>query len=551
MWSYEDVPNRNWSLARQLLALQAVLLLVLVGAGVLLAYLDADRATEDHARQEVTAVAATVADSPSVRTALRAADPSAELQPFAERVRGDTGVDFITIMAPDGTRYTHPDPDRIGQRFIGNTEAALRGRMLTETYTGTLGPSIRAVAPVFDADRDQVVALVAVGITVSALSAELAERLPPLLIVAGAVLVVGLLGSYLVSARLRRQTRGVAPAELSGMFEYYSAILHSVREGLVLIGRDGRVVLCNDAARELLDLEAPVRDRPVEELGLAPGLVDTFISAGPRTDEIHVTGTRVLVVNTAPVRSGDRAMGTVVTLRDHTELQSLTGELDTMRGFAESLRSQAHEAANRLHAVVSLVELGRIDRALEFATAELAAAQQLTDRVVGSVSEPVLAALLLGKSAEADERGVDLVLTEDTATQDTQDSGDAQATGIDPRDLVTILGNLIDNAVDAAVQGAGASPGGPRVTVTVRTDAGELFLRVADSGPGVDAEAATEMFRKGWSTKPAGGPMGRGLGLALVGQAVRRYGGTIDVGQDEGAVFTVRLPVPAPRKENR
>lgn len=550
MWSDEDVPNRRWSLARQLLALQVVLVLVLVAGGVLLAYLDARRATEDRARQEVTAVAATVADSPSVRSALGTANPSTVLQPFAERVRADTGVDFITIMAPDRTRYTHPDPGRIGQQFIGNTAAALNGQMLTETYTGTLGPSIRAVAPVFDADRDEVVALVAVGITVTAISAELAERLPPLLIVAGAVLVVGLLGSYLVSARLRRQTRGMAPAELSGMFEYYSAILHSVREGLVLVGRDGRVVLCNDAARDLLGLDGTVRGARADELGLAPELADTLIAAGPRTDEIHVTDTRVLVANTAPVNSGDRAMGTVITLRDHTELQNLTGELDTVRGFAESLRSQAHEAANRLHAVVSLVELGRIDRALEFATAELEEAQRLTDRVMGAVSEPVLAALLLGKSAEADERGVDLVLTEDTAMQD-PGAADAEDPGIDPRDLVTILGNLIDNAVDAAVQGVDLRGAVARVTVTVRADPGELFLRVADSGPGVDTEAATEMFRKGWSTKPSTAPLGRGLGLALVGQAVRRHGGRIEVGHEEGAVFTVRLPTPAERKEDR
>lgn len=550
MWSDEDVPNRRWSLARQLLALQVVLVLVLVAGGVLLAYLDARRATEDRARQEVTAVAATVADSPSVRSALGTANPSTVLQPFAERVRADTGVDFITIMAPDRTRYTHPDPGRIGQQFIGNTAAALNGQMLTETYTGTLGPSIRAVAPVFDADRDEVVALVAVGITVTAISAELAERLPPLLIVAGAVLVVGLLGSYLVSARLRRQTRGMAPAELSGMFEYYSAILHSVREGLVLVGRDGRVVLCNDAARDLLGLDGTVRGARADELGLAPELADTLIAAGPRTDEIHVTDTRVLVANTAPVNSGDRAMGTVITLRDHTELQNLTGELDTVRGFAESLRSQAHEAANRLHAVVSLVELGRIDRALEFATAELEEAQRLTDRVMGAVSEPVLAALLLGKSAEADERGVDLVLTEDTAMQD-PGAADAEDPGIDPRDLVTILGNLIDNAVDAAVQGVDLRGAVARVTVTVRADPGELFLRVADSGPGVVTEAATEMFRKGWSTKPSTAPLGRGLGLALVGQAVRRHGGRIEVGHEEGAVFTVRLPTPAERKEDR
>ncbi|MBK1788542.1 sensor histidine kinase [Prauserella sp. ASG 168] len=528
-----DPSRRGWSLARQLLLLQVVLVSLLVGGGALLAYLDAAQATDEKATDEVVSVAATLADSPGVRDALTSPDPSAELQPFTEQVRADTGVDFITIMNRAGIRYTHPNPELIGKRFIGNTAPALRGEVFTETYTGTLGPSVRAVLPVFGTDR-KVLGLVSVGITVDAISAELSQRLPPVLAVAGGVLVVGMAGSYLVSARLRRQTRGFAPAELSGMFEYYEAILHSVREGLVLVGRDGRVVLCNDAARELLALPDDIRGRAVGQLGLAPELVSTFVSTEPASDELHVTETRVLLVNTVPVRSRDRAMGTVVTLRDHTELQSLTGELDTVRGFAESLRSQAHESANRLHAVVSLVELGRVEQAVEFATAELETAQQLTDRVVGAVAEPVLAALLLGKSSEASERGVELVLTEDTAMDDTTPH-------IDSRDLVTIVGNLIDNAVDAAIEEAAERA--PRITVTVRTDDGELLMRVADTGPGIADADATDIFRRGWSTKPGGGAEGRGLGLALVGQAVRRHGGTVNVVNDPGAVFTVRIPL--------
>ncbi len=193
------------------------------------------------------------------------------------------------------------------------------------------------------------------------------------------------------------------------MFEYYEAILYAVREGLVLLDHEGRVVLCNDAARELLGLRANPQGLAAGALGLAPELTAALVSTEPRSDEIHVSDTRVLVINTVPVRSRDRAMGNVVTLRDNTELQALTGELDTVRGFAESLRAQGHEAANRLHTVVSLVELGRIEQAVKFATAELKTAQQITDLVVSAVAEPVLAALLLGKSTEASERGVELV----------------------------------------------------------------------------------------------------------------------------------------------
>lgn len=543
----------RWSLARRLLVLQAVVVGLLVVVGTALAGLDARRAAHDRAEQTVTAVAESIADSPNLREALDRPDPTSVLQPYTELIRHDTGIDFVTIMAPDGTRYTHPEPARIGGRFVGNTAPALAGRTFSETYTGTLGPSVRTVAPVFgdaaSGERGRVVALVAVGITVREIAAEFEERLLSLALVAVAVLGVGIAGSYLISARLRRQTRGVAPRELREMFDYYEAILHAVREGLLLTDRSGRVVLYNDAARDLLGLPPAgrARGRPAADLGLPDALTAALVSPAPRSDEIHVGDTRVLVVNTSPVRSGDRAMGNVVTLRDHTELQGLTGELDTVRGFAESLRSQAHEAANRLHTVVSLVELGRPEQAVEFATSELAAAQRLTDRVVGAVGEPVLAALLLGKSAEAAERGVELDLGADSAL-------DGPAGGIEPRDLVTILGNLIDNAVDAAIAGAGRRP--PRVTVTVRSEPDALVLTVADSGPGVDPAAVPDLFRRGWTTKDAGDDaVGRGLGLALVGQAVRRNGGTVEVGGggtgastdrdggESGAEFTVRLPV--------
>jgi sensor histidine kinase regulating citrate/malate metabolism len=223
-----------------------------------------------------------------------------------------------------------------------------------------------------------------------------------------------------------------------------------------------------------------------------------------------------------------------VTLRDVTELQALTGELDSERGFTQALRSQAHEAANRLHTVVSLIELGRAEEAVDFATAELELAQALTDQVVAAVSEPVLAALLLGKAAQANERGVELVVSDDSAIDD-----GLLPASLSARDLVTVLGNLIDNAVDAAQGTVGA-----RVTVTAFTDESVLVLRVADTGTGVDPAHAEQVFQRGWSTKPAG-PDGRGLGLALVRQAVSRHEGTLTVREAAGggAEFEVRLPL--------
>ncbi|MGW1163651.1 sensor histidine kinase [Streptomyces sp. NPDC002513] len=524
---------RPRSLAGQLFAMQAVLIAVLVAGYALFSYVSDRGQAQAAAGRQAMAVARSVADAPSVRTAIRTPDPTRTLQPYASQVQRHTGVDFVTIMNPEGIRWTHPNPALIGERFLGHTARALKGESFTETYTGTLGPSVRAVTPIHDGGR--IVGLVSAGITVETVTARLREQVTTLLGVAGGALALGAVGTYVINARLRRSTHGMNATELSHMHDYHQAALHAVREGLLMLDGRFRVALINDGGRELLGVSGEVVGRSVADLGLPAPLTGALLSCEPRVDEVHLTATRVLVVNTSPVSGGERR-GTVVTLRDVTELQSLTGELDSERGFTQALRSQAHEAANRLHTVVSLIELGRAEEAVDFATAELELAQALTDQVVAAVNEPVLAALLLGKAAQANERGVELVVSEASRIDD-----GLLPPSLPARDLVTILGNLIDNAVDAA-QGSG----GARVTVTACAEEAELVLRVSDTGAGVDPAHAEAVFRRGWSTKPAAASGGRGLGLALVRQTVRRHEGTLTVSEAAGggAEFEARIPLP-------
>ncbi|WP_328536621.1 ATP-binding protein [Streptomyces sp. NBC_00344] len=510
---------RPRSLAGQLFAMQVVLVAVIVAGCAVFSYLSEQRQAQAAALRQATAAAQAVALSPSVQQATLSADPTAVLQPYAEGVRQSTGVAFVTIMDTHGVRWTHPDPARIGEHYLGHIGAALHGATHDETYTGTLGPSARVVTPVRAGHR--ITGLVSAGITVERIDAQLRRQVSVLLSFAAAALALGGIGTYVINARLRRHTHGMNPAELSRMHDYHQATLHAVREGLLMLDSGRRIALINDGGRELLGLDENAVGRSAADLGLPAPLAGALLSDGPRVDEVHLTSDRVVVLNSRRVSSGEHR-GTVVTLRDHTELQALSGELDSERGFSRALRAQAHEAANRLHTVVSLIELGRVTEAVEFATAELELAQTLTDHVVGAVDEPVLAALLLGKAAQANERGVELVLAEDSVIDE----------GLLPaRDLVTILGNLIDNAVDAA-QGSEDA----RVTVTVRAAGGELLIRVHDTGPGVGADDTDDVFRLGWSTKSTG----RGLGLALVRQTVLGGGGTVTV---SGAEFVVRLPV--------
>jgi len=531
------------SVARQILLLQILVVLVLVAVAGTLAVYDARRdARADATRRAVAvaesvadsptvvevavAVAESVGDSPTVVEGVRRPDPTATLQPYAEQVRHDTGVDFVVVMDLDRTRWTHPDVTQIGGKFIGDLGDAPDGRVFTQENTGTLGTSMRAVVPV--KNGDSVVALVSVGITVEKIDRQLRQDLALILLAALAVLAVGLAGAWLVNRRLRRQTHGLGEREITRMFEYYSAVLHAVREGLLLVDESGRVQLVNDEAVRLLALPDDVVGRSLHALGLPPGLVAAALGTTAESDDIYLAGDHVLVVSSAPAHWGGREVGAVVTLRDHTELRSVTGELDVVRGLTESLRSQNHEAANRLHTVVSLIEMGRPEDAVDFATEELKVAQSLTDRVVGAVGEPVVAALLLGKTAEASERGVELQITGDLASD---------RLAVPARDLVTVLGNLVDNALDAV-----SGRDDRRVSVALAGDDHELTIVVGDSGPGLSEADAAHVLERGWTTK-ASADGAHGVGLALVGQVARRHGGSVTIAGSAlgGAEFTVTL----------
>ncbi|WP_112606180.1 PAS domain-containing protein, partial [Micromonospora noduli] len=361
--------RRQWSIAGQLFALQAMVVTLLVLAGAAGAVWLARSDSRQAAQEEVLAVAQTVAGSPDVRAALTTADPAGVLQPYAESTRKATGTDFVVVMAPDRTRFSHPTRDRIGEPFVGEIGPALAGRAFTTTNVGTLGESVRAVVPVYDEQR-RLVGLVSVGITTREIDKKLLGQLPVLFGVVAPALALAATGSWLLSRRLRRQTHGLGPAQMTRMYEYYDAVLHSVREGLVVLTTDRRVALVNDEGRRLLglDADAPVIDQPVAGIDLPPAAAELLDSGRDARDEPILAGDRVLVANQRTTRFEGTVLGTVLTLRDQTELRTLASELDSVRALTEALQAQTHESANRLHTVLTLVELGRADEAVRLGT---------------------------------------------------------------------------------------------------------------------------------------------------------------------------------------
>ncbi|WEO76127.1 sensor histidine kinase [Cryobacterium sp. SO2] len=542
----------GWSIARRLFLAHFVFIVVLAVFVGTASFVDARDRGYSETADRMLAVAAAIADSPLVVTAAQSPDPTAALQAYTLEVTEHAELDFITIMSPAGIRWTHPDAGEIGRHYIGKTAPAVAGTPFTEVTSGTLGPSVRAVVPIVDPDGT-VVGLVAAGVKTSNLQIALNARLPAILALALALLLAGSVATWLLGRYLRRVTLGWGPEELAQLFVYNDSVLHSVREGLVLVDRKGDIVLYNDQAAQLLGIPSRQGSRSgaaapaIADLDLPPSLAELLASGRTAQDEVHLTDTRVLVVSQEPavptpsrVRSRTTPMGTVTTIRDHTDLESLGTELASMRTLSDALRAQTHEHANRLHTIVSLMELGRSAEALEFATRDMAVSQHLTDEMIGSVDEPVIGALLVGKFAQAGELGVQL--TVDSA-------GTLADSGLSVQDLVTVLGNLVDNALDAA---AGGEPP-RRVDVAIRTVSAApappvVVIEVADTGRGVDPDELGQVFTLGHSTKDPG-RYGRGLGLALVRQAVNRLGGSLTVTRRIGAVFTVTIPLHAPAAE--
>ncbi len=522
--------RRLWGrlrLSTQILLLQVAIIVLTVGTGFAVSLLQARHQLDRQAGQQSLAIARAVRSIPAIRRAFSADDPARIIDPIAERIRRSTGAAFIVVANRQGIRYSHPDRSKIGQRISTDPSVALSGKEFVGVQTGTLGRSMRAKVPVYDA-KGRVMGLVSVGVLESAVSAKLRSDLPVILIPPLLGLALGVLGSVLLARRIKRQTFGLEPKEIATLLEQREAVLHGIREGTIATDREGEITLVNDEARRLLALDEDVVGRSLTEVVPAGHVREVMAGNVTDPDQVVLVNDRVLVVNRVPVSVRGRAIGAVVTLRDRTELEGLLRELDDVRSLADALRAQEHEFAHRLHVVAGLIDVGRYEDAVGFIKKSSLVHQALVASIVDSVGNPILLGLLLGKAAVASERGVDLRVSSDTSLP--QDVPHL-------RDLVTVVGNLVDNALDSV-----APLGSGWVDVTIRTEDDGVLVQVHDSGPGVDASLVDEIFRDGFTTKVATGTGRRGLGLALVAQAARRLGGRVSVENDDGARFTVFLP---------
>ncbi|MFS0715967.1 ATP-binding protein [Arthrobacter sp. 1P04PC] len=546
-----------------LLQLGVVALVVLL-SGAVHAWLTYDRLGREAENQALT-LARTVASDPGVRSEVQqisaqpGTPPPAELltgplMAAAEGARARTGALFVVITDETGLRLAHPDADRLGERVSTDPSEALSGKEVTTRNTGTLGPSAGAKVPVYapgaGAPTGQVVGEVSVGYSTESIGQSLGRDIAPILLTAAGALLAGVLASFLLRHRLRRLTLGLEPEEISTLVHDQVAVLQGVDDGVIGISADGRISVFNAAARRMLDQPdlagTAWADAPV------PGALHALTRAdAAEADAVEVVaGGRSLVASARKALHGREDLGWVVMLRDRTELQHLTRQLDAVGTLSTALRAQRHEFANQLHTIAGFMSIGQHQQARDY-LARLAATGPLKFPVDQAelLQDPYLQAFLGAKGVEADERGVSLRLGPETLVR---------GQVVEPQDVTTVLGNLIDNAVNAAVAGSG-----PDRWVEVEVldgpgadgAAGTLHIIVADSGDGLPtsdggADAGSDgVFAEGFTTAraPARAGAGQGLGLALARQLARRRGGDVTVLDrgshgGPGAVFLATLP---------
>jgi two-component system CitB family sensor kinase len=531
------------SLAGQLLMLQLVIVsIVLVAvAAVSLAQSDASfRATES---RRTLSVGEYVAGQPVVRHALEVPADRTAAQDIAGNAQTAFGASYVVVATVDRTIIAAQEPIRLGKKLeLHGSPVLAEGTSWVGVVEEQGAKAVVAHVPVL-ADGEErpgaarrfrvgeTVGVVAVGREYPSWVESLATATPNLLTYLGLATLIGVVGSLLVARRVKRQTFGMEPRQIAGLAEHREALLHGIKEGVIALDPQRRVTLANDEATRLLRLPGDAVGRSLADLDLPPRLTDVLAGVdGTGNDSIVLRGGRVLVLNRMPVSYRGRDLGSVVTLRDRTELETLTHELEGAHSTTEALRSQAHEFANRMHTVAGLIELEEYDEALRFATSTTAAHEALARSIADRIEEPALAALLLAKSAEVTERGAELIVSDDSQVR-REDVGD-------PEDLLLVVGNLVDNALDALGGGSGW------IRVSVRSTEDGVLVEVRDSGPGIAPELADEVFQHGFTTKVAQSGGVRGLGLALTRQACVRRGGWVKVRNEDGvgAVFTALLP---------
>ncbi len=487
---------------------------------------------EEKIGKQALQVAQTVARIPLVRRQIIKLQPEGELQRLAEEIRQQTGAEFIVIGNIQGVRFSHPKPDRIGQKMVGgdNTPALERGESYISRAVGTLGPSIRGKAPIITKD-DGIIGIVSVGYLLEDVHHIVQEQQLKVGVMIAALMLIGVFGAVHISNHVKQKIFGLEPEQIARLFSERASIIESIREGIVAIDREACVTVANRTAIESVGCrsEDELIGKHIREVLPGARLSKVLEGGEQRFDhEFEVQGT-MMILNTVPMVEDGEIVGAVASFRRKDELDILAKQLSQVKEYSEMLRAQTHEYSNKLHTIAGLIQIGHEKEALDLIGKETAGYQGLTAFLAKAVPFPILAAFIIGKYNHAKELRIEFAIDPESQLTDVPDD-------LSREKLVTILGNLIDNAFDAALHGKNR----PEVNLSMTDSGNDLVFEIGDSGPGIPQELAEKIFARGFTTKQED----RGHGLHLVMTALQELGGEITLNDSElgGALFSVFVP---------
>jgi sensor histidine kinase regulating citrate/malate metabolism len=511
---------------------QLVLVLVLVSLmGLAAVGLVASRTIEAQFKETFARnarnIALILADNPEVKKALSEPEQFPGIQFLTENIRRKTGVRSVIITDMNGTILTHPVTYRIGTN-ISDLEYVTVGSLLgAMEMEGRLGTSLRAEEPVID--NGIRLGTVTVDVLVNEIRSAQMSLYGKLLLALFAGLITSIAGASILARRVKGIIYGMEPGEIALLLKQREGIIESIREGIIAIDGDSNIVLSNSAARSLFGIGMEVVGQPVEPLVPGTGLLRVLRSGEAEYDrELNIKGRRVMAQIT-PIRGTDRVVGAIGSYRDLTEVRSLAEQITGVTMYVDALRAQNHEFQNKLQAISGLIQLQEYERAVSFISGLAAARHSQISFIARKIKDPSVGGILLGKSARCSELNVDFRIDPDSFCGPLEK--------LDSLSLVTIIGNLIDNAVEAVSGRESRS-----IDFGIYDESNRIIINVRDNGGGIEPELVQKIFERGFSLKDS--DQKRGFGLYNVKSSVELLGGDIEVASVPGEYteFLVSLP---------
>lgn len=489
--------------------------------------------TKKSLEKEIIEISRIISNTPVVIDALATQqlndDPA--IQAYVEKIRIVSGVQFITVMDMNRERKSHPNTDIIGQRYEkSDVDPAFKGQEVISFETGSMGQSLRAFSPVVSAEGQQV-GVVLVGMTIDNISQAVYESRLNIIFGICLGLLIGIIGSLLLARYIKQIMFGMEPFTIAKLFEERNAMLNSAREGIIAVDQDSNITIVNKEALRILrraGIAGEPIGRKIEEYLPNTRLRNVLQLGKPELDQDQDVNGVTLLTNRVPVNVDGTIVGAIATFRDKTEISRMAEQLSGVRTYADALRSQTHEFMNKLHVILGMIRMGCYDRLNEYVNQIAHRYQAEIGFIVKKIKDPVMAGFLLGKLSKAREEGIEMKIAEECFLPETDESRVVH-------ELITIVGNLIDNAMEALDNSAIK-----QVCVNFSYDEGILTIRVSDSGPGMDDQLKRQIFEKGYSTKG----LNRGLGLYLLKHSVDRLDGEIEIISEpgKGTEFCIVLP---------